>query len=87
MGMILGLLSMLVGLGSLILFIMVLIKLFQAKGPLHGILGLICGLYTFIWGWMNVDANNNRQIMLAWTGCIIAGIVLNILTAVLGSAS
>lgn len=82
MGMIFGLLGMLVGIGSLICFILVLIKLFQAKGVLHAILGFICGLYTFIWGWMNVDANNNRQIMLAWTGLIVAGIVFNILGSV-----
>jgi hypothetical protein len=31
-----------------------LVKLFQQKGALHGILGLICMLYTFIWGWMNI---------------------------------
>ncbi|NMO15769.1 hypothetical protein HPC49_03425 [Pyxidicoccus fallax] len=84
MAMIIGLLSVLISLASLIFFIMVLIKLFQAKGPLHGILGIFCGIYTFIWGWMNVDANDNRQIMLAWTGCIVGSIVLNILGAVAG---
>ena len=39
----LGLLGLVIWLGSLICFIIVLIKLFQENGVLHGILGLICG--------------------------------------------
>ena len=35
--------------------IMVLIKLFQKEGVMKGILGLICMLYTYIWGWMNIN--------------------------------
>lgn len=86
MGMILGLLGMLCGIGNLICFIMVLIKLFNAKGPLHGILGFFCGIYTFIWGWMNVDQNQNKNIMLAWTGTIVAGIVFNILGSAMANS-
>jgi hypothetical protein len=86
MGMILGLLGALCGIGNLVCFIMVLIKLFQAKGPLHGILGIICGLYTFIWGWMNVDQNQNKNIMLAWTGTLVAGIVFNILGSMMAGS-
>jgi hypothetical protein len=80
MGMILGLLGLVVGLVNLACFIMVVIKLFQDKGALHGILGIICGLYTFIWGWQNVEKNQNRNIMLAWTGCIVVSIIINIMT-------
>ena len=36
-----GILNMLVGLGSLVCFVMVLIKQFQTAGALHGIIGLI----------------------------------------------
>lgn len=85
MGSIFGLLGILCSIANLACFIMVLIKLFQAKGPLHGILGIICGLYTFIWGWMNVDQNENKNIMLAWTGTIVAGIVFNVLGRMAGS--
>ena len=35
---------------------MVLIKLFPAEGPLKGILAIVCGLYAYVWGWMNSDA-------------------------------
>ena len=64
-------------LASLACFIIVLIKLFQEKGVLHGILGLICSLYTFIWGWMNVDRLNIRNIMIVWSVAIVVSIILN----------
>ena len=70
---------------SLGCFIMVLIKLFQEKGALHGILGLICALYTFIWGWMNVDRLGIRTIMLIWTAVFVFGIILNIASAAFNS--
>lgn len=73
----LGILAMLVGIGCLICFIIVLIKLFQNEGALKGILGLICGLYTFIWGWMNSDKLGIRNIMMIWTLLIIIQLVLN----------
>jgi hypothetical protein len=82
-----AILAQLVGLACLVPFIIVLIKLFQQKGVLHGILGIICGLYTFIWGWMNVEQNRNKNIMLAWTACIVAGIVFNVLGGLMSSGS
>lgn len=66
-----------VGIGSLICFIIVLIKLFQNEGALKGILGIICGLYTFVWGWINADKLGIKNIMLIWTLLIIVSIVLN----------
>jgi len=74
-----GLLAGLAGIGSLICWILVLIKLFPAEGVGLGILGVICGLYTFIWGWQNADRQNIRQIMLIWTVCFVAGIIFNVL--------
>ena len=72
-----GILAMLVGIGSLICFIIVLIKLFQNEGALKGILGFICGLYTFIWGWMNADKLGIKNIMMIWTVLILISLVLN----------
>lgn len=77
---ILGLLAMLVGLVNLGIFIYVLIKLFSDKGVLHGILGFLCGLYTFIWGWQNADRFDIKTWMWVWTACILLGIVLNVMT-------
>lgn len=71
-------LSYLVALGSLVCFIMVLIKLFQQKGVLHGILGIICGLYTFIWGWIEASRLGIKNLMIAWTALIVVGILLNV---------
>lgn len=73
----LAILAMLVGLGCLICFIIVLIKLFQNEGALKGILGIICSLYTFIWGWMNADKLGIKNIMLIWTALIIVSLLLN----------
>jgi hypothetical protein len=70
-------LGMLLSLGCLICFIIVLIKLFQNEGVLHGILGFICGLYTFIWGWMNATKLNIKNIMLIWTVLLILAAVIN----------
>lgn len=63
-------------LGSFVCYVMVLIKLFPAEGPLKGILALICGLYAFVWGWMNAGRLGLKNIMLAWTACILLSMVL-----------
>ena len=76
-GGLIGILALLVGIGCLICFIIVLIKLFQNEGALKGILGLICALYTFIWGWMNADRYGIRNIMLIWSLLVIIQLVLN----------
>jgi len=78
MGFILSIIALLISVASLVFYILVLIKLFQEKGVLHGILGLICGIYTFIWGWMNADRLGIRNIMLYWTICIVIAVVFNL---------
>jgi hypothetical protein len=69
--------------GQLICLVMVLMKMFPAEGTLKGILGIICGLYTFIWGWINAARFNLRNVMLAWTACL----VLTIIGGAIGGAS
>ena len=74
---ILLLLAWAVGLGTFIIFIMVLIKQFQNAGPVHGIIGIVtCGIWTFIWGWMNAGRLGIKNLMLIWTGLWILYIVL-----------
>jgi hypothetical protein len=73
----LGILSLIISLGSLICWIIVIVKMFQNAGVLQGILGIICGIWALIWGWMNVD-KVGKNIMLAWTALIILSIVLNV---------
>ena len=78
-------LASIASIASLVCFIIVLIKLFQEKGVLHGILGLICSLYTFIWGWMNVDRLGIRNIMLIWSVVLVFTIILNVMSGAMSS--
>jgi len=63
--------------------IVVLIKLFQKEGFLKGLLGIICMLYTFIWGWLHIkdESLKLKTWMYVWTGAIILGIILNVIGA------
>jgi len=73
-----GLLAICTGIGYLICWIIVLIKQFQDAGAIHGIIGIItCGIWTFIWGWMNANRYGIRNIMLIWTLLFIIQLVLN----------
>ena len=69
--------SYLAAIVSIICWIMVLLKMFPAEGPLKGILAIICGLYAFVWGWMNASRFNLRNIMLIWTVAIIVSIAMS----------
>ena len=67
----------LLSLGSLICFILVLIKLGKAKGALHVILGILSlGIYPYIWGWIQAKAQNLSKVMIVWTVCILGSMVI-----------
>jgi len=63
------------GIVSLVCWIMVLIKMFE-ESVVQGIIGIICSLWAFIWGWMNVEKNQQKNIMLIWTAAIIVALVV-----------
>ena len=63
-------------LGSIVCWIMVLIQMFKNAGAVHGIIGILCSLYAFIWGWMNAGKLGIRNLMLAWTLILILYIIL-----------
>lgn len=69
----------LVSLGSLVCAIAVLIPLFQKEGVLKGILGIICLLYTYIWGWMHIkdESLKLKNWMYIWTVLIVLSVILN----------
>lgn len=67
----------LIGLANLVCFIIVLIKLFGDEGAGKGILGLICGIYTFYWGWQNADRHNLRTVMTIWTIGVVLSLMAN----------
>ncbi len=74
-------LSVLSGIGSLVCWIMVLIKVFSDKedgGVGKGIGALICGLYALIWGWQNAKKHNLKTWMIIWTVCIGIQVLLNV---------
>jgi hypothetical protein len=68
----------LLALVAFVVQILVVVKMFQNAGALHGILGIICGLYAYIWGWMNSAKLNIRNLMIIWTALIILIIILNV---------
>jgi len=75
--------------GSIIIWlagIVVLVKLFQTEGVMKGILGFICMLYTFIWGWQNIGKEELKlkTWMYLWSGAIVLGIILNVVGASAG---
>lgn len=72
----LGILALLALIGCVICWIIVLIKIFQNDGALKGILGVICSLFAFIWGWMNATRLNIKTIMMAWTVLLIVYFIL-----------
>jgi hypothetical protein len=74
----------LIGIASLVCFILVLVQMFQRGQTALGVLcivlvfcGGVGGLVAFIYGWINVNTWNIRNIMLAWTVCAVLLIVLS----------
>ena len=86
MEMLLQLLLLICGLGSLVCFIIVLMQFFQNDQSGLGIACIVlffCGgigvLIAFVFGWINHGTWGIKNVMLAWTGCIVAAIILNIM--------
>ena len=87
LGLLLLLVCLCLGIGNLVCFILVLIKMFQNDQTVMGIICIVtmfCAglgvLIAFIVGWINASNWRIQQVMLIWTGCIIGGIVLHILS-------
>jgi hypothetical protein len=66
-------LSYIAGAISVVCWIIVLIRMFK-ESAVKGIIGVICGIYAFIWGWMNAGSGL-KNIMVLWTLAILIGIV------------
>jgi hypothetical protein len=89
--MIFSILALVFGIGSLICFILVIVKMFQHGDTTPAILSLVlilCGigpLIAFVYGWIKAGAYGIQNIMIGWTGCILGGIICNVLAAVTAS--
>jgi hypothetical protein len=66
---------MITSLVGLILYVIVLIKIFRYGGIAKGILGIICSIYTFIWGWLNAKQYELTPLMLLWSFLIILSLI------------
>jgi len=78
MAAILGLLAVVAGIGSIVCWIIVLIKLFQNGQILLGVVSIFCGIVAFVMGWMNADKWNIKKVMLIWTVCILVSVVVQV---------
>jgi hypothetical protein len=70
-----------VGIVSLVCWIMTLIPIFKENVGL-GILGIICGLFAFIYGWVKVKEYNNKKVMIVWSIAMVAGLLLQVVSMV-----
>jgi hypothetical protein len=75
-------LSAIAGLGSLVCYVLVLVKMFQHGQTGLGIaclvLTLCCGiggLIVFIYGWVRAKEWGLQNIMIVWTACVVLGFV------------
>ena len=63
-------------LASLIVWLIVLAKLWKAEGALKGVFGFFCGIYTFIWGWMKHKQLGITKMMAVWSLAFVAPMFL-----------
>jgi len=61
---------------TVILWIIVLIKLFKKEGALKGILGFFCGIYPFIWGWIKHKQLAMTKLMTVWSLIALLELIL-----------
>lgn len=77
-----GIVLAVTGIVSIVCWIMILIKIFRENVGL-GILGIICGIFPFIYGWVKVKEYDSKNVMLAWT----AAWIVSLLAYTLGGAA
>jgi len=69
---VLGIFGYVTWFGTLACFILVLVKQFESGGVFNGLIGILtCGIWTFIWGWINAKEENIISLMLLWTLFIV----------------
>jgi hypothetical protein len=88
-----GVLAVICAIGSLVCLILVIVKMFQNDETTMGIVCIVTcfcgigGLITFVYGWMKSSEWDIKNIMLAWTGCIVLSVLLNVVLMGMGAAS
>lgn len=72
----------LASLAALVCWILVLIQIFKRQQIALGVIGILCPIVAFVYGWIKAREWGIMNIMLGWTACI----VLQILFGALGGA-
>jgi hypothetical protein len=75
LGILLLCIAVLVGLFAFVLQIMLLVKIFKHAGVGLGILGIFCGPFAFIWGWMKAKELGMKKLMTWLTISIIVSAI------------
>lgn len=88
---VLAVLQVIIGLASLVCFIIVVFNMFQHDDSTLGIVCIVLffcagigALIAFVMGWVNSGKYGIMNIMLAWTGIVVLGLIVNVAGAVLG---
>lgn len=68
-------LAIIASVGSLVCWIITLIAMFKSDKILPAILGIVCPLWAYIWGWMNKEKLGKSNLMLIWTACWVVGAI------------
>ena len=77
MVLILAIIQIIAGIASFVCYILVVVAMFQNDEALLGILCIVlCGpLFAFVMGWIKAGEMGINNIMLAWTTCVLIGLV------------
>lgn len=71
--------AILVAIGSIVCWILTLVKLFQNQKTLEGVLGILCPLIAFIMGWVRAKEFDHTKVMSIWTVLVIVSVVINVM--------
>ncbi|MDP0492470.1 MAG: hypothetical protein Q7Q71_15595 [Verrucomicrobiota bacterium JB023] len=63
------------GLGSLGCSLIVLFAIFTREGVALGMVGLLCNLVAFVWGWSKAESYGLRRVMMVWTSCLVLSLL------------
>ncbi|HSI62316.1 MAG TPA: hypothetical protein VLE43_04335 [Candidatus Saccharimonadia bacterium] len=72
-------LAVILGVIAIVMYILLLVKLFKHGGVGLGILGLFCSPFTYIWGWMKCGEFGFKSLMVWLT-------ILLLIASLLGGA-
>jgi hypothetical protein len=85
------LVALVVGIGSLVCFVLVVVEMFKREQTGLGIACIVLifcgigGIIAFVYGWIKANEWGLQKIMLAWTVCLVVGIAVNVMLVGVGA--